>query len=185
MCKILKTKSYIPFDCKRSIFDIDYNKLYENGRKIVLFDLDNTIIPYDVVKPNEQILQLFNNIKRIGLKVVLISNNKRPRVEMFSREADLDFISSAKKPFKSGYKRLLKKYKYTNPSEVITIGDQLMTDVLGARRMGFDCILVKAIKKKTEKWYTRFNRRLENRVLNKMKRIDNATYNKIKELEEN
>ena len=184
MFKLLKTKSYVPFDCKKSIFDIDYNKLYENGRKIVLFDLDNTIIPYDMDSPNEQILTLVNKIKGIGLKVLLISNNKKSRVEIFAKACELEFISSAKKPFRKGYKRLLKTIKYGNISEVIAVGDQLMTDVLGARRMGIDCILVKAIKKKSEKWYTKINRKLENRVLNKMKRYDEITYNKIIGLEE-
>ena len=59
------------------------------------------------------------------------------------------------------------------------IGDQLMTDILGSNRMGLDGILVKAIKRKTEKWYTKLNRRRENNVMKKIKKLYLDKYNKI------
>ncbi|UKI49238.1 MAG: hypothetical protein L6U99_10885 [Clostridium sp.] len=54
-----------------------------------------------------------------------------------------------------------------NIDEVVEFGDQLMTDVFGSRRLNLTTYLVKAIDSKTEKWVTRFNRKLENFIFKK------------------
>ena len=38
---------HIPTYLAQSVYDIDYNKLYANGKRVILFDLDNTLAPYD------------------------------------------------------------------------------------------------------------------------------------------
>jgi predicted HAD superfamily phosphohydrolase YqeG len=64
-------------------------------------------------------------------------------------------------------------------NEIIAVGDQLMTDVLGGNRFGIDVILVKPLKKKSEKWYTKLNRFNERQVLNSLKRHYPEVYQKI------
>ena len=63
--------------------------------------------------------------------------------------------------------------------EIIAVGDQLMTDVLGGNRFGIDVILVRPVKKKSEIWYTKLNRLNERQVLNGLKRRYPDVYQKI------
>ena len=51
------------------------------------------------------------------------------------------------KPFKKKFKKILKLYKL-DIYEVALVGDQLLTDILGANRMGFTSILVNQVGKK-------------------------------------
>ena len=46
------------------------------------------------------------------------------------------------KPYPAIYKHALHLADNPPPSEVLAIGDSLQTDVLGAARMGFDCLFV-------------------------------------------
>jgi len=182
MFQILQIKNFIPFDCKMSIFDIDYSKLYDEGRRIILFDLDNTIISYDISQADLKISSLFNNIKEIGFEILILSNNREKRVKDFAEQLNLKYVHMAKKPLKGGYKKALKQVTFHDYQELISVGDQIMTDVFGSNRMHIDCILVPPIKQKTEKWYTKLNRRMETLVLKKIKKHDLSIYYKIMEL---
>ncbi|MFR7880209.1 MAG: HAD hydrolase-like protein [Christensenellales bacterium] len=59
-----------------------------------------------------------------------------------------------------------------NKDEIVMIGDQLLTDIVCANKIGVTNILVKSISRKTERWYTRINRLREEKVLKKIERID-------------
>jgi len=60
------------------------------------------------------------------------------------------------------------------------IGDQFMTDVLGGKRRGYRVIVVDAILRKTEKWFTRINRKLEERVLKMLAHVDSEWFHRLK-----
>lgn len=175
---------FIPYDCFDNIFSIDYNKLYEDGKRIILMDIDNTLIPYDKVLPTVEIIELFDKIQKIGLEIILISNNNRERVKTFADELSIPYINNAMKPFSFAYRKIKKMIKPHTKDEVIAIGDQLLTDILGANRHHIDAILVKPIQRKSEKWYTKFNRRIEERVMRKMKVKYPLSYQKIQRMKE-
>jgi HAD superfamily phosphatase (TIGR01668 family) len=177
----LKFEKFIPYDCYKTVYDIDYNKLYEKGTRIILMDIDNTLIPYDVVSPDERLIALIKSILSIGIKIVFISNNHKNRVEAFASRFNADYVHSAWKPLKKGYKRALKLTNHNHINEIIAIGDQVMTDVLGANKVGIKCILVKPLKIVNEKWYTKLNRKIENRIIEKLKKKHYEAYLKIKE----
>ncbi len=184
MFKIFKLKSYLPYGVYKTIFDIDYKNLFNQNKRYILIDLDNTIIPYDVSIPNQEHVQFFEELINIGFKVVIISNNKSERVGDFAATLKVPYVSSAAKPLKRGYKKAFKILNIKDTSLVIAIGDQLMTDVLGGSRVNIDTILVKAIKKKSEKWYTKINRHMERITLNRIKKKYPEVYNKIMKLED-
>ncbi|HKL47097.1 MAG TPA: YqeG family HAD IIIA-type phosphatase [Candidatus Izemoplasmatales bacterium] len=175
----LKKKHFYPNDYKQSIYDIDFSQLKSIGIQSVMIDLDNTLIPYDLNSPTQKIIDLINYIKSLDLNVIIISNNKEKRVKRFCDAIKCAFIFSARKPLKKGFKKALRILGNPSPTSVALIGDQFMTDVFGGNRMGFYTIVVDAIKRKTEKWYTKFNRRLERKVLNRLKRTDLDFYNKL------
>src|SRR5690554_2846765 len=119
-----KIENFIPYDCRKSVYDIDYNKLYDEGRRILLMDLDNTLLPYDQSHPHQKLKDLFTKIKDFGFKVIIMSNNVEARVKTFAEAVDCEYIFSALKPLKKGYKRALKKLAHYDHHEIICIGDQ-------------------------------------------------------------
>ncbi len=181
----MNINKFIPLICEKTIFDIDYIKLYESGKRYILTDLDNTIIPYDISMPDEKIKSFFEELKKIGFKIIIISNNKEYRIKPFSEAVDVDYVCSAKKPLKCGLKKAYKKLgNKVDKQEIVAIGDQIITDVYGARRFKIDVILVHPIKKKSEKWYTKFNRKLENKVIKIIKKKNPEMYKEIMEKHE-
>ncbi len=165
----LPKKKFFPYEYVQSIYDVDYNKLYANGIRLILTDLDNTLISYKETDPNEKLFEWKKNLEEMGFTIVVVSNSEKKRVEHFAKLFNCEFVNSATKPLKRGYKKGLKKTNYTK-EETVFFGDQLMTDVFGANRMNLTSILVKAIDKKTERFVTRVNRFHEVRVLRSAKK---------------
>lgn len=175
-----KKKYFYPNDYKKSVYDIDFKELWNNNIRIIMLDLDNTLIPYDENEPTNKIFQLFETIETIGFKIYIISNNKKERVKTFAKKVKAGYVYSARKPFRLGFKRALKYTNNPNPETVCLIGDQFMTDVLGGRRMHFFVIVVDTIKRKGEKWFTKLSKHFETRILKRLKRTDLEFYNRLK-----
>lgn len=170
-------KKLIPDDYYNSIDDIPFTKLYDAGYRLILTDLDNTIVSYKVLDPTLESHNLKKKLEDIGFEVIIVSNSKKDRVDRFASELGLPYVKNAMKPLKKGYKRAIKKVasKKYSKNEIFTIGDQIMTDIFGSKRLGLTTVLVKAIDRKTEVWTTRFNRKMEKffirRIKNKMPNI--------------
>lgn len=176
----LKTKKFIPNEYHHTFFDIDFIKLYENGYRLILTDLDNTLISYDEAVANDKIKKKFETLKKIGFEIKLVSNNVPSRINHFVKDLDVDGFANARKPLLTGLKRAWKSSQYQTPvANVVVIGDQLMTDIYGANRFKAYSILVDPIKKKTEKWYTKINRRTEIKMLKKIKIKQNKKYREL------
>ena len=156
---------FIPDIYQKSIYTIDYKKLKKNGIKCLLFDLDNTIAPYKVTEPDVKVKELFARLEE-DFKVIIISNSPKNRIRPFKEKLNVDCAYSSKKPFKTQYKKILELYNF-KIDEVACIGDQILTDILGANRMGFTSILVNRVAK-YETIFTRFNRFFEKFILKKL-----------------
>lgn len=159
-------KKFIPDMYVSSIFDIPYNKLYEQGKRLILTDLDNTLISYIKTDPTEELFKWKEQMALMGFEVIIVSNSRKDRVKHFAEILGYPYVKFAKKPLKGGLKKAIKmaSRKY-DKAEIMELGDQLMTDVCGSRRLGIYTILVQAIDKKTEKLVTRFNRFWERLVI--------------------
>lgn len=126
----------------KSIDNININTLKKLGVKYVFCDLDNTLVPHFTRMPNSNCIKFINNLKENGIKVIIVSNNSKKRVETFCNLIDVDdFIYKANKPLIYKIKKILKKYNI-EPEDVIMIGDQFITDIVVANRMNFKSILV-------------------------------------------
>ena len=158
-------KRFLPDMYNKSIFDIDYKFLKSKGIKCLVFDLDNTIALIDENITPEKTKKLFDKLKK-DFKVIIISNNFKKRVEYYSKQLGVDFISFAMKPSIKGLTQIKLKYKYKK-SDMCMIGDQIMTDVLSGNIFGVYTILVDPLGEKDLK-ITKFNRYLEGKVLIKL-----------------
>lgn len=155
---------FLPDIYQKSVYSINYESLKNAGIKIILFDLDNTLVPISATEPNKRAKDLFDELKKMGLKPIIVSNSGQKRVAPFKEGLFVDAACNSRKPLKRKYKKILNIYD-VKPNEVAAIGDQILTDVFGANRMGFTSILVNQISTKDFPW-TKFNRWIEGKILN-------------------
>lgn len=141
-------RRFYPTDYKNSTYEIDFDALYEQGIRGVIFDIDNTLVPHGA-PADERALQLFAKLKQLGIQTCLISNNQLPRVKPFAEAVNSRFIENAHKPSTKNYKKAM-EIMGTNEKTTLFVGDQLFTDVYGANRTGIQTVLVKPIHPKEE-----------------------------------
>ncbi|MCR5790014.1 MAG: YqeG family HAD IIIA-type phosphatase [Lachnospiraceae bacterium] len=140
---------FYPDEWIASAYDIDYEGLYQAGFSGIIYDIDNTLVEHGA-HANERAVKLFERLHEIGFQVMLLSNNKEPRVHSFQEEVRYcSYIHKAGKPGRKGYELAMERMGTTRDNTVF-IGDQLFTDVWGAKRAGIRTILVKPIDKKEE-----------------------------------
>ena len=84
-------------------------------------------------------------------------------MKKFAKELGIDYVFSANKPSRKGFRRAMKRIG-TTIKNTVSIGDQVFTDVFGSNRAGLYSILVKPIAK-TEEIQIVFKRYLERVVL--------------------
>ncbi|SEO33077.1 hypothetical protein SAMN04488134_106103 [Amphibacillus marinus] len=161
-------KRFLPDQYVRSIFEITPEHLKDKGVKGVITDLDNTLVAWNQAHATPMVLDWFKRMEEGGIEVTIISNNKKDRVALFSEPLNRPFVYRAKKPLKKAFIKATRAMGLKR-SEVVVIGDQLMTDVFGGNRGGFHTILVVPIVATDDK-ATKFNRQLERRILNYFKR---------------
>lgn len=177
---LFKLSKFIPKDVVKQVSDIDFSLWKDKGFKAVMIDVDNTLIPYDDRETKPWHNTLKETLEKEGFKVILLSNNHPNNIQDFANKMGFDLIPRATKPLKRGFKKALNQLK-VKKEEVLVIGDQLMTDVYGASRMGLSSILVRPIKQKSEKWYTKGFRKIEKQVKNRLKKHHPDVYLKMKE----
>lgn len=98
---------------------------------------------------DERAIQLFARLRSIGLDYCLISNNQLPRVKPFADAVQAKFVEDAHKPSRKNYLKAM-KLMHVDLDSCIFVGDQIFTDVYGAKRCGMRTILVKPLHPKEE-----------------------------------
>lgn len=129
----------------RSVYDIDFKSYYNNGFRAILFDIDNTLVMHDAPL-NEQAKMFIEELKGIGFKLCVVSNNSGPRVSTFAEAAGIPYVSKAKKPTSKGFVLAMERLG-AGRKETLAVGDQLFTDMWGANNSGIFSVLTKPIGK--------------------------------------
>lgn len=157
-------KKFLPNKHVKTVFDIQPNMLKEIGIKGIITDLDNTLVAWDELYATPEVIEWFQLMENSQIKITIISNNKRERVQVFSEPLNVPFVYSARKPLRKAFRTAAQQMSLA-PTEIAVIGDQLLTDVLGGNLGGFYTILVVPIVQ-TDAKITRFNRMIERKILN-------------------
>ncbi|MCP8967199.1 YqeG family HAD IIIA-type phosphatase [Ectobacillus ponti] len=160
-------KLFLPNEYVKNVYQITPEALLQRGVKGIITDLDNTLIEWDRPNATPELESWFAGMKASGIKVTVVSNNNEKRVKDFSAPLDIAFIHSARKPMTRAFKKALHTMQL-RAEEVVVIGDQLLTDVLGGNRLGLHTILVVPVAQ-TDGFVTRFNRKIERRLMRNMK----------------
>ena len=94
---------YIPDAYQKSIYTINYNKLKDNGIKCLLFDLDNTSVPFKEKEPTKKLIQLFEELKDMNFKIIILSNATKKRLLPFKKKLLVDCMANSRKPRKQSF----------------------------------------------------------------------------------
>lgn len=139
---------FYPDEYRESAYTLDYEGLYQKGYRGIIFDIDNTLVPHGAPADTCSI-SLFEHLREIGYECVLLSNNKEPRVKPFADAVNARYISKAGKPSPANYRRAM-ELMGTDQTNTLFVGDQLFTDVWGAKNAGIRSFLVSPIDPKEE-----------------------------------
>ena len=157
---------FVPDMYFKSIYSIDYKSLKKKKIKCLIFDLNNTIAPLTLLKPNKKVMDLFEELKDMKFKIYIVSNSTRKRVEPFKTYLGIDSAYLSFKPSLKKFKKIYNINEYKD-NEIAVIGDELLTDIWTANRMNFVSILVNPIGTK-EYVSTKIGRIFENFIINKL-----------------
>jgi HAD superfamily phosphatase (TIGR01668 family) len=149
-----------PDDYLSSVTRIDPERLVAQGFRIVLLDIDNTLVPRDTHLLPEDVARWVARLKERGLRVCLLSNNWHRTVFGYAEELGLPLVYKAMKPLPFAYLRALRAVGWKRGEKVVCVGDQIVTDVWGAHLLGHHVILVEP-QATTDLWYTLLFRRFE------------------------
>ena len=137
--------SLVPDKLYRRYTDITPQMMQEWGIRLLLCDLDYTLAPRSVARPDDTVLEWVNAMKAAGTEVMILSNNRSSeRVELFCKDMGITYVGHAGKPAKRGYREAMAKAGVT-ARETAMLGDKLLTDVLGARRSGVLALMVEPL----------------------------------------
>lgn len=138
----MKVRLY-PGERIASVYTISYQKLWDQGIRGILYDIDNTLVP-DNAPADSHSEALFHQLHAIGFRTCLVSNNKEPRVLPFAEAVQSEAVCRAHKPAAAGYLEGVRRMGI-HPEQALFIGDQIFTDIWGANNAGIRNFLVRPV----------------------------------------
>lgn len=164
----------------QSVTDIDPDDLRNRGVRMLLVDLDNTLVPRNTTEATRTVYEWVQAAKRKGIGVTIVSNNWHERVQHAADALDVPILGKATKPFPSAFRRALEAAGETQNSAAV-VGDQIFTDILGGNLLGALTILVVPLASGSDLPHTRVLRGLERLVLRNRTPETNGTVHPLEE----
>lgn len=153
-----------------SIFRLDTRALRGRGIRGIIFDLDSTLGPWGFAQFDPQVLRFLRDLDSQGFSLGFLSNHGGQGREALRASLDgRPLLFKARKPQRAGFVRLLNAMKLSAP-EVAVVGDQLFTDIWGAKRLGLFAVLVPSVDLSCEPRLMGVRRRIEQIALSLLAR---------------
>lgn len=164
-------KQLMPDFLYGSFRDITPDLMKKIGKKALISDIDNTLVPYEVLDATDEIVSWVNALRESGIAVTFVSNNQPERVKRFNEKLSCLAFADVHKP---SVKYLLRSAEITGvpPKDSLFLGDQLLTDALAAHRCGMKAAIVPPIKDKTSLFF-KIKRLIERPYIKKYNRLIN------------
>ena len=157
----------------KKVEDITIQKLIKNQIKILILDVDNTLIDY-YKNLSDSVIKWVKEMKGQGIKLYILSNtNNKKKVEDVAKKLDLPYKYFAMKPLKRGFK-YIQKQTQIDFENIAVVGDQIFTDIWGGNRAKMFTILVEPINNKKDYWYTAWKRPIENKIKKQLETKEGA-----------
>ncbi|GAC1411461.1 MAG: YqeG family HAD IIIA-type phosphatase [Candidatus Velthaea sp.] len=154
---------WYPTSYSPRISQIAIGDLQAAGIQGAIVDLDNTLVGYRKLTPEDEDAAWIVHARERGFRVAMVTNNATPWAAGVARNLGIPCIANARKPLPSGFRRALGVLELPR-TDVVVIGDQFFTDVLGAKFFGLKVILVDPLVLR-DPWNTRWLRRFERWLL--------------------
>lgn len=152
----------------KSVLEIDENFIKTNHLRGFILDLDNTLSMHGSPAAEQGVTEWLSEMKGLGMKLIVLSNNTKKRVEPLAGELGLDFIAFGCKPLTVGITRALKKMRLPK-KDVALVGDQIFTDIMGGNLKRMPTVLVEPFHLE-DKITFKLKRKLENIVFHREKK---------------
>jgi len=148
----------------KTIYEITPDFYISNNVKTIFVDLDNTLDSYKLYHPKDQARKYVKMLHENNINIIIISNNRGKRVSTYANDLGIPYMANSGKPFGNRINKFIRAQNL-NKDEIIFIGDQMVTDIGAANRVGIKAILTDKIVNE-DQWTTHFNRIL-GRILRK------------------
>lgn len=143
-----------------SLEDIDFDALKSEGKSVLMFDLDSTLMPSKSGDYLPKTKELLKKLQQDFTVVVLSNNTNQNYIDRVRSVTDFEVISHARKPDTKVMLDYLNRIG-KSVDEAVMIGDRPLTDILCGQNANVTTILVDSITKDTEHKIVRFVRFLE------------------------
>lgn len=149
----------------QKVEDIPYELLNRDGIRLILMDMDNTLID-SKCNYSKELRKWIKNIKSKGIILYIVSNSySQKKLKKVSKELGLKYLYKAFKPSRRGIRKVCDQFPEISKKEIMMVGDQLFTDIWAGNRYNINTVLVERINKK-ETWISKIKRPLEKMILN-------------------
>lgn len=127
-----------------SLIDVAPGPLWERGWRGIVLDLDNTCCAYHRPELADGVAAWVAAALARGFRIVMVSNNFSERVAATGAMLGVETVPNALKPLPFGFLRALRLLG-TGRRQTVVIGDQVFTDVLGAKLLGLGTVLTEPL----------------------------------------
>lgn len=135
---------FVPNLMLKDVTCINEMLLKEHNIKGLILDVDNTLAKHGSQELSIHISNWLKEMRKLDIKLMVVSNNRKKRVEPFAKKLGLDFVSMALKPMTTGFSKVKQSFQLEN-NEIAVVGDQIYTDIMGGNLKGMFTILVAPI----------------------------------------
>lgn len=139
---------FTPHACLEGLQEVNLDELRQMGKKLILLDVDNTLMPWRTEDIPQETIAWVERARTMGFHLCILSNTRRPeRLHRISEKLGIPYIRDKFKPSTRMYELAIERFE-VEKKEAVMVGDQLLTDVLGANRTGIDAMWVQPIHKR-------------------------------------
>ncbi len=159
-------KVFKPTYERESVHHIEQDFFEKEGITCVLLDIDNTLVADNQPCADDGARSFISRLQGENIKICLVSNNNKQRVDSFNGEFNLHAVHRARKPLCYKINKIIRDYGM-DKKEVLFIGDQLLTDIPAGNRSKIRTMLVRPINISKENNFFKIKRFIEKRVLDR------------------
>ena len=138
-------RPFCPAHAVHKLQDVDPAALSNRGIKLILIDVDNTLVRWRTEDFAQETLDWIATAKSHGIQICILSNTRNPaRLDRLAKILDIPALRGKFKPSTAMYVEALAKFG-VKEHEAVMIGDQIFTDIFGANRAGIEAIWLQPI----------------------------------------
>ena len=149
----------------KNVMQIDKEFLKKNRVRALVLDMDNTLSMHDNPAAEDGILEWLDEMRALGIKMRVVSNNNAKRVAPLAKALGLEFTANGAKPLTLGVNRAVRAMKVSR-RETLVVGDQIFTDVMAGNLAGIRTVLVEPFHLEN-KWTFKLKRKVESLVFHR------------------